>query len=46
MTKTYLRPEIENYDFLPDNYLCATSDRDGNLSDYNLDDETNFFSGL
>ncbi len=46
MTKTYLKPEMESCYFLTDQYLCATSDRDGNLSDYEQDNEFNFFSGI
>lgn len=46
MIRTYLKPEMECCDFIPDNYLCATSDREGTLSDYQLDNEFNYFSGL
>ena len=46
MYKPYLKPDMESCAFPPEHQLCATSDRDGTLSDYEQDNEFNFFSGL
>ncbi len=38
----YLKPETQNYDFVPEEMVCATSARSGSTSDYDEDDDDIF----